>query len=73
MLAHKVMAYTSKEPEGFGNFHMYRQDQGGYWSHKPGERQVTDLDAGARKVAILELLIEHMRMQITQLLVVAFV
>lgn len=32
------------------DLHYYRQDKGGYWSHKPGARAVTDKDAAGARI-----------------------
>ena len=32
------------------DYHFYRQDKSGYWSHKPGRREATDLDASGNKI-----------------------
>lgn len=32
------------------DFHLYRQDSNGMWSHKPGSRKVTDKDASGNKI-----------------------
>lgn len=32
------------------DYHFYRQDSDGYWSHKPGGDLVIDLDGDGRKV-----------------------
>lgn len=32
------------------DYHFYRQDKNGYWSHKPGRREATDLDASGKKI-----------------------
>jgi len=32
------------------DYHFYRQDKDGYWSHKPGRREATDLDASGNKI-----------------------
>jgi hypothetical protein len=32
------------------DYHFYRQDRGGLWSHKPGSGKVTNLDANDRKI-----------------------
>jgi hypothetical protein len=32
------------------DYHFYRQDSNGYWSHKPGATQVTHLDATGRPI-----------------------
>ena len=30
--------------------HLYRQDKGGYWSHKPGRTPVKNLDASGKMI-----------------------
>lgn len=43
---YKVMVFVSPVPEGIGDYHFYRQDQDGTWSHKRGlSGRVTSLDA----------------------------
>lgn len=32
------------------DYHFYRQDSNGYWSHKPGATEVTHLDATKRPI-----------------------
>jgi hypothetical protein len=32
------------------DYHFFRQDSNGYWSHKPGARRVTNLDASGHKI-----------------------
>ena len=32
------------------DYHWYRQDSNQYWSHKPGESNVTNLDASSQKI-----------------------
>lgn len=32
------------------DYHFFRQDSNGYWSHKPGARRVTNLDAAGNKI-----------------------
>lgn len=36
-------AFMTVDPKN--DFHLYRQDANGYWSHKPGSREVTNIDA----------------------------
>ena len=49
----KCPKYTSKialvvdEDE---DYHFYRQDSNGYWSHKPGSTNVTNVDANGRRI-----------------------
>lgn len=45
---HKIYLTVSSEKEN--DFHFYRQDQNGYWSHKPGSLPVTNLDARKQKI-----------------------
>ncbi len=33
------------------DYHWYRQDKSGCWSHKPGQTQVRDVDNGGQKIA----------------------
>ena len=32
------------------DYHFFRQDSNGYWSHKPGARRVTNVDAAGSKI-----------------------
>ena len=32
------------------DYHFYRQDNSGYWSHKPGRREAIDYDALKKKI-----------------------
>ena len=32
-------------------YHWYREDKGGYWSHKPGITPVTNIDASGRLIS----------------------
>jgi len=32
------------------DYHVYRQDKNGYWSHKPGSMEVTNMDAMGRPI-----------------------
>jgi hypothetical protein len=32
------------------NFHWYRKDDSGYWSHKPGSTEVRDVDNSGHKI-----------------------
>lgn len=32
------------------DYHFLRQDSNGYWSHKPGARKVTNLDASSKRI-----------------------
>jgi YD repeat-containing protein len=57
---YKVMVFVSKEPlsmhgASIGDYHFYRQDQGGCWSHKRGKgtsaaTRVTDVDASGNRI-----------------------
>lgn len=38
------------ESETDGDYHWYRQDEDGYWSHKPGQTEVTNLDASGNLI-----------------------
>jgi len=33
------------------DYHWYRQDESGYWSHKPGTTEATDLDASGNRIS----------------------
>ena len=37
------------------DYHFYRQDSNGYWSHKPGRTDVTNLDADKKRIINPEL------------------
>lgn len=41
-------AYLAVDPKK--DFHLYKQDSDGYWSHKPGSLNVTNLDASNQKI-----------------------
>lgn len=41
-------SYLTVDPNN--DFHLYRQDSDGYWSHKPGSREVTNLDASGNYI-----------------------
>jgi len=41
------------------DYHFYRQDSNGYWSHKPGATEVTHLDATNRPIYNPELASRH--------------
>lgn len=41
------------------DYHFYRQDSNGYWSHKPGGTEVTHLDATKRPIYNPELASRH--------------
>jgi hypothetical protein len=55
-----VLPYSARPRKGFrkigvvvdplNDFHYYRQDSNGWWSHKPGGRQVTNHDAVGAKI-----------------------
>ena len=32
------------------DYHFWRQDKSGYWSHKPGRTEVTNIDASGKKI-----------------------
>ncbi len=32
------------------DYHFYRQDKSGYWSHKPGRKEAVDVDANDKKI-----------------------
>jgi len=32
------------------DYHFYREDDSGYWSHKPGKTEVSDIDASGKKI-----------------------
>jgi len=42
-------AYLSIDPKN--DFHLYKQDSNGYWSHKPGSKKVTNLDASGNHIS----------------------
>jgi hypothetical protein len=56
----KMTTFTDKCPVGTSkialivdedeDYHFLRQDSNGYWSHKPGARKVTNLDALKKKI-----------------------
>jgi len=56
----KITAFENKCPKGMTkiaavtdedeDYHFYRQDSNGYWSHKPGATDVTHLDATKRLI-----------------------
>ena len=41
---YKVMSFVSEIPQDWGDYHFYRQDAGGCWSHKRGQGEVTNVD-----------------------------
>jgi hypothetical protein len=56
----KVTSFEKKCPKNYSkialvvdedqDYHFYRQDSNGYWSHKPGATNVTHLDASGRPI-----------------------
>lgn len=40
--------YLTVDPKN--DFHLYRQDSNGFWSHKPGSRKVTNIDASGNYI-----------------------
>jgi hypothetical protein len=56
----QMTTFEDKCPDGYSkialivdeneDYHFLRQDSNGYWSHKPGARKVTNLDASNRKI-----------------------
>ena len=44
--SHKVVVVTDEDED----YHFYRQDRNGYWSHKPGGTDVTCLDSTGRPI-----------------------
>lgn len=56
----ELTTFSEKCPQGFRkvaavvdknrDYHWYRQDNNGMWSHKPGTRAVTDVDAFGAKI-----------------------
>ena len=43
-------AFMALDDKSDPDYHFYRQDRTGYWSHKPGATDVTDLDASKQKI-----------------------
>lgn len=43
----RKIAFVTDEDQ---DYHVYRQDSNGYWSHKPGATEVTHLDATKRPI-----------------------
>jgi hypothetical protein len=43
-------AFFTLSPKNHTDYHFYRQDKNGYWSHKPGRTDVTDKDAGDKRI-----------------------
>jgi len=48
---YKVMVFVSQSPKLIGDYHFYRQDQGGCWSSKRGRDAVTDRDAAGKRIS----------------------
>jgi hypothetical protein len=46
---HKVQLVVDPRPEE-GDYHWYRQDPNGKWSHKPGNGPATNLDASDKEI-----------------------
>lgn len=45
------ISYTDGTVSQYGwDYHWYRQDSDGYWSHKPGHSEVTNVDAGGKRI-----------------------
>ena len=45
-----AIVLESDDPEYSGDFHFYRQNDDGTWSHKPGSTAVTNLDASGNVI-----------------------
>jgi len=43
-------AFFTLSPKNHTDYHFYRQDKNGYWSHKPGRTDVTDKDADGKRI-----------------------
>jgi hypothetical protein len=43
-------AFIALDSKSDPDYHFYRQDSSGFWSHKPGRTDVTDLDASHQKI-----------------------
>ena len=43
-------AFFTLSPKNHTDYHFYRQDKNGYWSHKPGRTDVTNKDADGKKI-----------------------
>jgi hypothetical protein len=43
-------AFMALDDKSDPDYHFYRQDSNGFWSHKPGRTDVTDLDASKQKI-----------------------
>jgi len=46
----KVALVIDPRPNGDGDFHWYRQDEDGTWSHKPGGQPATNRDASGNPI-----------------------
>ena len=44
--SHKIVVVTDENED----YHFYRQDKNGFWSHKPGGTEVTNVDATGRPI-----------------------
>lgn len=42
--------FFALDPKSDPDYHFYRQDDTGYWSHKPGRTEITDIDASKKKI-----------------------
>ena len=47
--SYKVFLALDTKPED-RDYHYFKQDRSGFWSHKPGGTAVTDLDASGKKI-----------------------
>ena len=45
-----VALVIAKMPDGRFDYHWYRQDSNGWWSHKPGSSPVTNRDASGKLI-----------------------
>lgn len=43
-------AFFALDTEGDTDYHFYRQDKNGYWSHKPGRTNVVNIDASNKLI-----------------------
>lgn len=43
-------AFFTLSPKNHTDYHFYRQDKNGFWSHKPGRTDVTNKDADGKKI-----------------------
>ena len=43
-------AFFTLSPKNHTDYHFYRQDKNGYWSHKPGRTNVTNKDADDKRI-----------------------